>query len=146
MKWLLSPFKGLLFVVLWLWQFPQNILGFFFWCVYRKKIIRRYKVSGLFTKIYIVKDNGFLRDNWSEGVSLANYIFLDSGYDLPEYHKHEAGHCSQSLITGLLYLLIVGIVSSVRASMNLPKEEYFGHWPEKQASRWGQKFKIEELK
>lgn len=134
--------KILLYIVLWIWQIPQHLLGFVFWLLYRKDISRVWVIDGSFSKIYIIKDNKFMRDNWKEGVSLGVYIFLDSGYDQIRYRKHEGGHTIQSLWWGPLYLLSVGLFSVLRNLRGLKEDEYYGGYPENQADALGKSLKI----
>lgn len=89
-------------VLLWLWQLPQNILG---WFISRNAGIKVYDDITVHFK--------FL---FRSGVSLGNYIILDNIYlnfeDLiNDTVKHEHGHQIQSMYLGPLYLIIIGLPS-----------------------------------
>lgn len=85
-----------------IWQLPQNILGWF--------IVKVVNMSNWYKEesCYRVK---YLSDC---GISLGNYIIIDDDIFLSyrTYH-HELGHQKQSKMLGPLYLLIIGIPSLI---------------------------------
>ena len=89
-------------VLLWLWQLPQNILG---WFISRNAGIKIYDGITVYFK-------GLFRS----GVSLGNYIIFDRAYlnfesILTDSIKHEHGHQKQSMYLGPLYLIVIGLPS-----------------------------------
>ena len=84
--------------LLWVWCFPQMLIGL---------------LVKAFTKAKIHGDH--YRYGLSMGsVSLGEYIFLcPSQWSNEEILKHEKGHTAQSRILGWLYLPVVGIPSVV---------------------------------
>ena len=94
-------------VLLWLWQLPQNLLGWFL-SIFADKLD------------YICNDGKeyriYFMSLFSSGVSLGNYIIFDTAYRayidiLDTSVKHEHGHQLQSLYLGPLYLIIIGLPS-----------------------------------
>lgn len=101
-------------ILLWIWQLPQNIIGF---------LITR--LSSRATSTYMVDTNITVQVDYSpwmmgSSISLGNYIVLD--YHL--YHgntmnymfttvSHEYGHQRQSRILGPFYLLLIGLPSLI---------------------------------
>ena len=135
--------KGILKkILLWLWQFPQHLLAGIIYCClhYLKRVDKVYINNGDNTVILTTAAG------WS--VSLGRYIFLDKGFRGPEDIDHERGHSKQSLYTGPLYLILIGIPSAVFNNLwdrlfhkSWPPEKrtgwYYNRYPEKQADRLG---------
>jgi hypothetical protein len=106
-------------------ELPQNIIGFFIYLIYRKKIerdtiinllnkhrsyfidkqIQKYKDEYLNKKICLVNVGKFT------GVSLGNYVFVNTLYLYDVLH--EMGHQKQSKEYKWLYLLRIGFPSFV---------------------------------
>ncbi len=108
-----------------MWQLPQNLLGLFIRECYHKT--SRYMYRG---KHYQYSDN------FSGGISLGEYVIIGDEWQATK--DHEYGHTVQSLRWGWLYLAIPGLVSIVRAGLNLYKPGcYYKSWPEKQADKYG---------
>lgn len=85
--------------LLFLWQFPQNLLGFMLTIV----LLNCYKP--------IKKDYWVFYNTFLGSVSLGNFIFIN-GYSINEITiKHEFGHQKQSVYLGWLYLVVIGIPS-----------------------------------
>lgn len=87
-------------VVKWIWQFPQNIIGFI--------LSRGY---------YCYVAGAYWKSGWNmPGVSLGDYIIMDKETMLysDKVVLHEKGHQKQSLMFGPLYLLVIGLPSVVR--------------------------------
>lgn len=123
-------------IILWVWQLPQNILGFI--------LTRKPKATGTYlcndgklVKVY------FTSNVFNCGVSLGNYIILD--YDSYCYGgyceclsanvlNHERGHQKQSLYLGWLYLPVIGITSAL--CNNLYDRIFHCKWSAKERNCW----------
>ena len=105
-------------ILLWIWQLPQNIIGF---------IISRFareEDDGVFTKMNF----------FGSGVCLGEYIILERKNFIFEINiLHEKGHRVQSRILGPLYLLIVGLPSLLR---NLIDRKFHKSWPYCKRASW----------
>ena len=89
------------------WGFPQSLLGFFLYLIYRKSPHTSYK--------------GSIVTYWPKkgGISLGLFTFIENYSGRKDYlQRHEYGHTLQSLILGPFYLLIIGLPSYIWA--NLP--------------------------
>lgn len=125
------------------WGILQTFLGFIFFLINIK--CRHY--------IY----NGAVVTDWNTNgtsMSLGLFVFMS---DETHFHKkdeeaykktlvHEYGHTIQSLLLGPLYLIVIGIPSSVWAMapyfvrMRIEKKiSYFSLYTERWANRWGEK-------
>ena len=96
----MKKFTGFL---LWIWQLPQNIAGFF-----ASRGAEKIEDAGY---TYYLKDNFF-----NSGVSLGNYIIFDKSnrclpYTFYESILHETGHQKQSKMLGWFYFLVIGLPS-----------------------------------
>ena len=112
-------------LLLYLWQLPQNLLGLLVAALSGPG--RSFRKRGALV---------FIRKGFPGGVSLGKYIILCEGSPLSV--AHELGHCRQSLLLGWLYLPSVGLVSGLRAWLNLyRKGGYYDGWPESWADRLG---------
>lgn len=94
-------------LLLWIWQLPQNIIGFVMSLIWRTKVTRDVEMrDGIDTGVtfYMYPYNS---------VSLGDYRFIrhNSG-DLT--YRHENGHSHQSRMLGPLYLIVVGLPSVIR--------------------------------
>lgn len=98
-------FKVLFYPILWIWQLPQHIGAVIVFLANINHTVKRERFGITY---YVVKHI------WDCGVSLGNYIFLDSD-TLRRYSeetvKHEHGHSIQSKIFGPTYLIFVGLLS-----------------------------------
>lgn len=129
-------------VLLWIWQFPQNIIGLFLSLFSKKK------------KQYICNDGEkvtvYFMKFFDAGVSLGNYIIIDtvwSNEELQSTINHEHGHQKQSRFLGWFYLPIVGLPSVSRniydrlAHKGKPSswrvKWYYSRFPENQADKLG---------
>jgi hypothetical protein len=90
-------------VLLWLWQFPQNLVGII--AVY---LLSAYKpITQDLTDFYVHYNTRL------SSVSLGNYIII-YGYNYTEETiLHEKGHQKQSLYLGWFYLLGIGLPSVI---------------------------------
>lgn len=88
-----------------IWQLPQNLIGFLVLLFNLKKYEKITRDGITFYYVKHVNDCG---------ISLGNFIFLDSDKSISSFAlKHEYGHQLQSKKLGPLYLLIIGIPSAV---------------------------------
>lgn len=98
------------FVIDWIWQLPQNLLGYLYKIITNTFIVYKHKDSNISIKYYA--------NILSGSVSLGNYVFLcDSHQDDKKVILHETGHCKQSKILGPLYLLVIGLPSIIWACL-----------------------------
>ena len=124
--------KWIIYILLYIWQLPQNIAGLAVLLFYK------FKKSGIKKcgdGVYIVPYF------CAGGVSLGNYIFiLDSG-NIEFAIKHEIGHRRQSMMLGPLYLLVVGIPSvvfNIISKYSYPfSKRYYQRFPENWANKLG---------
>lgn len=120
--------KQILFnIFLWVWCFPQQLLGFilsrkkgvkFKVCKYNDKLLRVCKVYIYPSKNGSVSLGNYLliQKEWFIGAANENsYADERAAYEkvLETTIKHEYGHFKQSLILGWLYLLVIGLPSFI---------------------------------
>lgn len=130
-------------VLLWIWQFPQNLLGLLVCWIY---------TAGAEHVTYQYGDDGIeyiYSSNMSGGISLGKYIVLPFKYALlknnlyvQNTHQHEWGHTRQSLYLGWLYLLVIGLPSICWAGLHtycdkFSKVSYYSFYTEAWADRLG---------
>lgn len=113
---------------LFLWQFPQNLLGFIL-----KSLLKAEKEIDEFSGIeyYVVKKFSF-------GVSLGKYIIFGVKHRNPSRTTilHEHGHQIQSVMLGWLYLIVIGIPSAIHNLISRKiKCDYYKFWTEKWADK-----------
>lgn len=132
--------KAILYVLLYIWQLPQNIAGLLIlaWAALTRRIEASCKHEFSTTqRFYYVR--GF-----SGGISLGEQIILNATYlkwnDFVTEH-HEYGHCKQSRILGPLYLFVIGIPSITWAAFYKynPNDPYgyYRFYTEKWADKLG---------
>lgn len=86
--------------LMWLWQFPQNLLAV---CIEGILCQAAYRGD-------IVRGNTMIYNYVLPTMSLGNYIFVNTmSTDIDVKHSH--GHSKQSRILGPLYLVVIGIPS-----------------------------------
>ena len=111
--------------LLFLWQLPQDLVGFVWTRFMEKK-----NINGI--TVYFGKC-------FKCGVSLGDYIILDNVYkETTKKHllktvKHEYGHSKQSRVFGLFYLLFVGLPSVIG---NITDRMFHGDWSIAQREKW----------
>lgn len=120
-------------LLFWIWSQPQTLIGWIMSLFVKVK----FKYKGC---IVCILDKGV------GGVSLGKYIFITK--EMEKYIPHEYGHAKQSLMLGILYLPIIGLVSMVWATwcyfkMKALKETvdekyYYRMWCEKWANKLGE--------
>ena len=135
-------------IILYLWQLPQNIIGFLM--TRKPKKCFNYICNDCEeVKVY------FTSNVFGSGVSLGNYIILDyNNYAFNCYYKtlnatinHEHGHQKQSKYLGWFYLIIVGLTSALcnlwdrlfhkKWSILERNDWYYSRFPEKWADNLG---------
>lgn len=118
-------------IIMWIWQLPQNLLGFVIslFCEYDKE-----------KKVY------WCGKLFRSGVSLGNYIIFDSrlkDIDNQRFVKmnlHEIGHQNQSYLLGWLYLVVIGLPSLVWNVLHrwfFKDKDYYSFYTEKWADKLG---------
>lgn len=86
--------------LLFIWELPQNILGFII-VLFTNAKPRKFRAESI--KFYFTSYAHF-------GVSLGRFIILGSYYESIDI-KHEFGHQKQSSYLGWFYLLVIGLPS-----------------------------------
>ena len=120
--------------ILGLWQLPQNILGFL-WYVINKRRIKCHS----YNRVWNNWVNTYYLD-MSGAVTLGQYIFIGRTKNTSFTLLHEEGHVKQSLLLGPLYLVVIGIPSLLHAffrnfSVVTPKKSYYSFFTEKWANK-----------
>lgn len=114
-------------VLLWLWQLPQNLIGF---CMIRNpKFVSQCTTDNDFP-VYFT-DNVF-----GAGVCLGDYILLDYKYlgrSNRTSIKHEYGHHRQSTYLGWFYLIVIGLPSLCG---NLMDRVFHKNWNVTKRNNW----------
>lgn len=134
--------KKLKKILLVIWQFPQEIIGYFLVIILKGKreyinvLVKGKQSKYKLTKIYLVPNL------FHSGISLGDYIIFDSRIEILETNiLHEYGHQLQSRILGLFYLLIVGIPSLIGNIYSRIKKKdkkwYYSRFPENWADKLG---------
>jgi len=122
--------KKFLNIVLWIWQFPQNLLGLFFILFLKPEFSIVFRTSKIY---YSTEMRG--------GISLGHYIFLNDRYweKGGDSELHEYGHGRQSIYLGPLYLFVIGIPSILWAAWwNEDRGvSYYSFYTERLADRLG---------
>lgn len=116
---------GMLNILLYIWQLPQNLLGILLLAIY-------------------AGDNGQYKDaivrrsvKMQGGISLGKYIIVSEDATKKSI-MHEYGHCRQSIMLGWLFLLIVGLPSILHAVLcNCKDHSYSSVYPENWANKLG---------
>ena len=122
-------FDWVLFVLLFIWQLPQNIVGGIMWLYFRLfgglKLIDQTKWSFAFEAARM-----------QGGISLGTFCFLSPrSAKYKEVIAHELrGHTWDSRWMGPFYLLILGIPSILNAAFDFTKC-YYSFYPEKWANK-----------
>ncbi|MBQ4192132.1 MAG: hypothetical protein II647_02065 [Bacteroidales bacterium] len=117
--------KSILYILLYVWQLPQNILGEILSLYYGARKGHDYRGVKLHYSTSI-----------PGGISLGRHIIINDRNRNDEYEKmHEWGHTRQSLMLGWLYLAVIGLPSILWASR--PRRDYFSFWTERWADTLG---------
>lgn len=119
------------FIIDWIWQLPQNIVGIIYQYYVRGESILLVKDFNERYKVYLKESKG--------AVSLGRYIFISRKYNNSEFIlDHELGHTKQSLILGPLYLIVIGLPSLLWALTHkklCPSKNYYWFYTEKWANK-----------
>lgn len=134
-KW----YHVLLHILLWIWQLPQNLLGFILSVNIRDNGGQRYayclKIKGKTREVRFVHLQAF-----PGGITLGEYIVIGGRLDESDV-RHEYGHVRQSRMLGWLYLVVIGIPSLWHACWHdklwAKNKEYSHFWTEKWAENLG---------
>ncbi len=105
-------------ILLWLWQFPQHILG-----VILSAILDCEKNNGLY----------FFKSGYLSSFSLGNYIFINQRQDTETTRKHEFGHSIQSKYLGVFYLILIGLPSVIG---NMIDRVFHKKWTKVKRIKW----------
>lgn len=149
------------FILLYIWQLPQNLLGLLLAWIYNCKKI---KVADPVTKAVRIEKNlirqieykgrkVYIYEQFPGGISCGKYILVDfyrrerhsenELMGLKKSIKHERGHCFQSEWWGPLYLPIPGLWSVINNLIDRimeilkKKYDYYKCWVEAQADKLG---------
>lgn len=124
-------FKLLWYILLYLWQLPQNLIG----------LILLLFLTGE-TKHKFNNIRFYFLDSFSGGITLGEYIIVGTKQNITV--RHEYGHVIQSRYLGPLYLIIIGLPSIIHAGINniikccdKHKEGYYHFYTEKWANKLG---------
>ena len=113
-------------MILYIWQLPQNLLGW---------VLMRVMAPGT---LYRQDGVRILRSaRMRGGISLGRYIIVSDRMYHPDLVQHEWGHCRQSRLLGPLYLPLIGLPSLLWAAWWRParSRSYFSFFTE----RWADK-------
>lgn len=114
-------------VLLWLWQFPQNLIGLLLVLITgaRKDAIYTH---GQWSNYYVARR---FAGGW--GVCLGEFIVFGYSSIPLKSNQHELGHRKQSRVLGWLYLLIIGIPS---ATGNIINRVFHKNWKREKRIKW----------
>lgn len=114
--------------LLWIWQFPQNLIGFI--------LTRKCETKGFRHSIWNDKIDFYFKRNFNS-VCLGDFIIID--YTLcgkarsTQTVYHEWGHQRQSKMLGWFYLLVVGLPSVV---LDLWDRRFHKNWTYDHRQMW----------
>ena len=115
--------------LIWIWQLPQNLIGFILIKVTKATVKGRF-IDKKIKDYYIAQKHNY---SWA-GVSLGNYIVFSDDHEADETSiRHEMGHQKQSWILGPLYLLFIGLPS---VCGNLWDRYAHKYWPQEKREVW----------
>ena len=115
-------------ILLWVWQFPQNIIGLIFRLCFGWHSVP-------YNGVDVIFDNRF-----PGSLSLGRTVIVKYPYWVkPDTWKHEFGHCRQSQILGPFYLIVIGIPSLLWACWyrKHKRGSYYAFYTEKWADSLG---------
>lgn len=121
-------------IMMFIFEFPQNIIGYFFFKMYTTKYQRPYYH---YRDAYVIHVSG----NWG-AISLSRFIFADDHYYKSKLIRHEYGHTIQSKLLMILYLPIIGFPSLAwnrlfKKYRQRKKKNYYSFYTEAWANRLG---------
>ena len=121
-------------VLLYIWQLPQNILGFLLYYLFfaLDRIDWFYERDGILYA-YITGLDG--------GISLGRYVLCEKEWQhyIPQTNeKHEYGHCLQSRKLGPLYLIVIALPSLIHSAFyKEATPQYWKFFTERWADKLG---------
>lgn len=117
-----------LYVLLFIWQIVQNLIGIGFWIYFKIRGDLETIVTNKYSKVYRSK-------YMSGGISLGAFAFVSNNLAKKETAiMHEEGHMWDSKLMGPMYVFIVGIPSLLNAMFDFV-ECYYLWFPEVWANR-----------
>lgn len=131
--------QTLIFLVYWIWCFPQTFVGFIWYIICKIRGFKTYRYKNAFWTTSIDYSP-------AGGVSLGMFIFgkdYDScrlKYDVKteDVKKHEYGHALQSLILGWLYFIVIALPSVIWLShYEKTDKDYYWFYTEAWAEKLG---------
>lgn len=105
-----------------MWQLPQHLLAL--------ALRLYYKGIDINNPVAIR-----LSDKMKGELSLGQYMFLPMEQGASIHLAHGLGHTKQSRLLGPLYLLVIGLPSSINALVNKDPEKYYKFYTEKWADK-----------
>lgn len=123
-------------IFLWIWQFPQNLVGVTMFLIFRA-ICRDSTEMMVFEHRRNPVDPGakvLVCPAFPSGIALGNYILLKR-YDSASLH-HEDGHRMQSLYLGPLYLMVIGLPSILGNVYDRIFHTQKQGWSDERSCRW----------
>ena len=144
--------KILYIFIQWTWGLPQSLIGLILLLVLGK---HRHEWYGY--AMMTVYDKNHMKIKRFGCVSLGMFTFVNASADgcaNPEIAAHEYGHTFQSLLLGPLYLLAVGIPSSLWALYYMKHRKelaakgilYPSRYPENWAEHWGKLLAVQGVR
>ena len=127
-------------ILKWLWELPQNALGYLFLVVTGAERYIGYSHKGVNATVYAWE--------YDSGLSLGKYIFVPYSVDtklsneVMDYIRHEHGHSIQSRYLGWAYLIVIGLPSLIWAGCfegyrTKHNVSYYSFYTEKWADKLG---------
>lgn len=116
-------------ILLWIWQFPQHIVGLLILLFIKGEA--KHNFNSITYYFY---------DPFPGGISLGNYMII--GHQWSQTIKHEYGHAIQSRMLGPLYLFVIGLPSIIWAGLygsviKRTHNGYYKFYTEKWADKLG---------
>lgn len=137
------------FIIDWVWQLPQNLLGLCW------KYITKNRITSVINNedIKCVRAVCYLLKRYSGAVTLGKYMFVSERFtNIESVVRHECGHVVQSRMLGPLYLLVIGLPSILHAWMNgylgcckSSPDGYYHFYTERWANRIMDRYHITDL-
>lgn len=116
-------------ILMYIWQLPQNLLGLLLVWYFRKR-------SNYFWSIDKPPCRVYVSDKMRGGISLGQYIILNTSLYHDRHVNHEWGHSVDSRRFGWFYLLIIGLPSILWAIFH-GNRDYYSFYTERWADRNG---------
>lgn len=119
-------------IILYVWQLPQNLVGLLVVAFTRPSSV-----------VPSPDGHSVVRASYRMhgGISLGRYVTINTCQCTTATIRHELGHCRQSRMLGPLYLLVIGLPSSLWAALHekvAPERSYYWFYTESWADRLGE--------